>query len=49
MGEFNAALDEQGPSTFLLCVIQGFRVLGKVSFEEKDLVPVADMTMRALI
>jgi TetR/AcrR family transcriptional regulator, transcriptional repressor for nem operon len=48
-GEFNAALDEQAASTFLLCVIQGLRVLGKVSFEEKDLVPVVEMTMRALI
>ncbi|MDN7183127.1 TetR/AcrR family transcriptional regulator [Caballeronia sp. SEWSISQ10-4 2] len=48
-GEFNAALDEQAVSTFLLCVIQGFRVLGKVSFEERDLVPVVEMTMRALI
>lgn len=48
-GEFNATLDEQAVSTFLLCVIQGFRVLGKVSFREKDLVPVVDMTMRALI
>lgn len=48
-GQFNAALDEQAITTFLLCVIQGFRVLGKLSFKEKDLVPVVDMTMRALI
>jgi TetR/AcrR family transcriptional repressor of nem operon len=48
-GEFNSTLDEQAVTTFLLCVIQGFRVLGKLSFEEKDLVPVVDMTMRALI
>lgn len=48
-GEFNPALDEHSVSTFLLCVIQGFRVLGKVSFKEKDLIPVVDMTMRALI
>jgi TetR/AcrR family transcriptional repressor of nem operon len=48
-GEFNPALDEQAVSTFLLCVIQGFRVLGKLSFREKDLVPIVDMTMRALV
>jgi TetR/AcrR family transcriptional repressor of nem operon len=48
-GEFNSTLDEQAVTTFLLCVIQGFRVLGKLSFEENDLVPVVDMTMRALI
>ena len=48
-GEFNSTLDEQAVTTFLLCVIQGFRVLGKLSFEEKELIPVVDMTMRALI
>ncbi|WP_144114291.1 TetR/AcrR family transcriptional regulator [Paraburkholderia sp. BCC1886] len=47
-GEFNAALDEQAVTTFLLCVIQGFRVLGKLSYDEKELLPVVDMTMRAL-
>ncbi|WP_176057087.1 TetR/AcrR family transcriptional regulator [Paraburkholderia sp. BCC1876] len=48
-GEFNCTLDEQAVSTFLLCVIQGFRVLGKANFHEKDLVPVVEMTMRALL
>nr|WKF61319.1 HTH-type transcriptional repressor ComR [Paraburkholderia busanensis] len=48
-GEFDSTLDEQAVSTYLLCVIQGFRVLGKAHFHEEDLVPVVDMTMRALL
>lgn len=47
--EFNATLDEQAVSTFLLCVIQGLRVLGKINVREEDLVSVVDLTMRALV
>jgi TetR/AcrR family transcriptional regulator, transcriptional repressor for nem operon len=48
-GQFDAALDEQAVSRFLLCVIQGLRVLGKVNVSQKDLVAIVEMTMRALI
>jgi TetR/AcrR family transcriptional regulator, transcriptional repressor for nem operon len=47
-GQFDATLDEHAVSQYLLCVIQGLRVLGKVSVSEKELVSVVDMTMRAL-
>ncbi|WP_133650956.1 TetR/AcrR family transcriptional regulator [Paraburkholderia flava] len=48
-GEFDATLDEQAVSTYLLCVIQGLRVLGKANFRQQDLVDVVDMTMRVLV
>jgi TetR/AcrR family transcriptional repressor of nem operon len=48
-GEFNTTLDEQAVSTYLLCVIQGLRVLGKINVREEDLISVVDLTMRALV
>ncbi|RKP53585.1 TetR/AcrR family transcriptional regulator [Pararobbsia silviterrae] len=48
-GEFNPSLDEQAVSTYLLCMIQGLRVLGKVNTREQDLVAVVDLTLRALV
>ena len=48
-GKFDSTLDEHAVSQFLLCVIQGLRVLGKVNVSESDLVSVVDMTMRTLI
>jgi TetR/AcrR family transcriptional regulator, transcriptional repressor for nem operon len=47
-GEFNSHLDERSVSTFLLCIVQGMRVLGKLDVDEKDLVSVVDMTLNAL-
>lgn len=47
-GDFNSSLDEKAIGTFLLCVVQGMRVLGKLDVEEKDLVSVVDMTLKAL-
>lgn len=48
-GEFNTTLDEQAVSMFLLCVIQGLRVLGKIDTQEQELVSIVDMTMRVLV
>lgn len=48
-GEFNPDLDEQEIANFLLCMIQGMRVLGKVNVSEKELVSIVDMAMRALV
>jgi len=48
-GVFDATLDEQAVATFLLCVIQGLRVLGKANVQEKELVSVVELTMRALL
>lgn len=48
-GEFDPTLDEQEIANYLLCMIQGMRVLGKVNVSEKELVSIVDMTMRALL
>jgi len=48
-GKFNLKLDENAVGMFLLCLVQGLRVLGKVDVEEKQLVAVVDMAMRALL
>ena len=47
-GTFDACLDEQAVGHFLLCIVQGLRVLGKVSLDEKELVSIVDMAMRVL-
>lgn len=47
-GEFDRALDEQAVATFLLSLIQGLRVLGKLDYEEKDLAAAVDLAMRVL-
>lgn len=48
-GEFNPDLDEQEIANYLLCMIQGMRVLGKVNVSEKELESIVNITMRALI
>jgi len=48
-GKFNPTLDEQSVGQFLLCMVQGLRVLGKVDVKEAQLVAVVEMTMRALL
>jgi TetR/AcrR family transcriptional regulator, transcriptional repressor for nem operon len=48
-GAFNADLDEAAVGRFLLCMIQGLRVLGKVRLDEKQLTCIVDLTMRALV
>jgi TetR/AcrR family transcriptional regulator, transcriptional repressor for nem operon len=48
-GEFNQDLDEQEIANFLLCLIQGMRVLGKVNVSQKELVSIVDIGMRALL
>ena len=48
-GDFNADLDENAVGTFLLCIVQGLRVLGKVEVSEKKLAGIVDMTLRALL
>jgi TetR/AcrR family transcriptional repressor of nem operon len=48
-GDFNADLDENAVGIFLLCIVQGLRVLGKVEVSEKKLAGIVDMTLRALL
>ena len=48
-GDFNADLDEQEIANYLLCMIQGMRVLGKVNLSEKELAAIVTLTMRALV
>ncbi len=47
-GIFNPELDERTIGNFLLCAIQGLRVLGKLNYDEEELVGIVDMVMRAL-
>ena len=47
-GEFEAHLDGMAVGTFLLCVVQGLRVLGKMSVDEQQLRSVVGIAMRAL-
>jgi TetR/AcrR family transcriptional repressor of nem operon len=47
-GIFNPELDERAVGNFLLCTIQGLRVLGKVSRDEGELAGIVEMIMRAL-
>jgi TetR/AcrR family transcriptional regulator, transcriptional repressor for nem operon len=48
-GVFNPNLDERTVGNFLLCVIQGLRVLGKVrSYGEKELAAIVDLVIAAL-
>jgi TetR/AcrR family transcriptional regulator, transcriptional repressor for nem operon len=46
---FNPDLDERTVGNFLLCMIQGLRVLGKVrSYGEKELAAIVDLVIAAL-
>lgn len=47
VGIFKAQQDEQTIGNFLLCVIQGLRILSKAC-DEKDLIKVVDFALRAL-
>jgi len=48
-GIFSEKLTARAAGTFLLSVIQGIRVLGKVRYKESDLRSVVEMALRALI
>jgi TetR/AcrR family transcriptional repressor of nem operon len=48
-GAFSSTLDEKAVSNFLLCIIQGLRVLGRVAHEERELSGIVDVAMRALV
>lgn len=47
-GVFNSALDEKTVGDFLLCMIQGLRVFGKMVHEESRLTAIVDMSMSAI-
>jgi TetR/AcrR family transcriptional repressor of nem operon len=48
-GAFNSTLDEKAAGDFLLCVMQGLRVMGRVAHEEEALTGIVDVAMRALV
>src|SRR6201995_1345801 len=48
-GAFNSTLDEKAVGDFLLCVMQGLRVLGRVAHQEDALIGIVDVAMRALV
>ena len=48
-GAFNTTLDEKAVGDFLLCVMQGLRVLGRVARNEDALTGIVDIAMRALV
>lgn len=47
-GDFDRNLDPEEVGRFLLCLIQGMRVLGKSSASEAELASIVDIAMRAL-
>ncbi|MDR6376426.1 TetR/AcrR family transcriptional regulator [Paraburkholderia caledonica] len=48
-GAFNSTLDEKAVGDFLLCIMQGLRVLGRVAHREDALIGIVDVAMRALV
>ncbi|MFM0476709.1 TetR/AcrR family transcriptional regulator [Paraburkholderia strydomiana] len=48
-GAFNSTLDEKAVGDFLLCIMQGLRVLGRVAHKEDALIGIVDVAMRALV
>jgi TetR/AcrR family transcriptional regulator, transcriptional repressor for nem operon len=48
-GAFSSTLDDKAVSQFLLCIIQGLRVLGRIEHPESELVAIVDVAMRALV
>ncbi len=47
-GQFDRALDAEDVGRFLLCMVQGIRVLGKTDMDEAALASIVDMALRAL-
>jgi len=47
-GDFDRHLDAEEVGRFLLCMVQGMRVLGKVDMNEAALSSIVDMTLRAV-
>ncbi|EMD9437072.1 TetR/AcrR family transcriptional regulator [Burkholderia cepacia] len=47
-GDFDRNLDPEEVGRFLLCLIQGMRVLGKSSASESELASIVEIAMRAL-
>jgi len=47
-GVFNSSLDEKAVGDFLLCMIQGLRVFGKMVHEESRLTAIVDMSMTTI-
>jgi TetR/AcrR family transcriptional repressor of nem operon len=47
-GEYDRRLDAEEVGRFLLCIVQGMRVLGKVDMNEAALASIVDMALRAL-
>jgi TetR/AcrR family transcriptional regulator, transcriptional repressor for nem operon len=47
-GALKSALDEKAAGQFLLCVMQGMRVLGRLAKDENELVSIIDVAMGAL-
>lgn len=48
-GQFDRSLDAEEVGRFLLCIVQGMRVLGKVDMDQSALESIVDMAMRALM
>jgi TetR/AcrR family transcriptional repressor of nem operon len=48
-GQFDRGLDAEEVGRFLLCIVQGLRVLGKTDMDKSALSSIVDMTMRALV
>jgi TetR/AcrR family transcriptional regulator, transcriptional repressor for nem operon len=46
-GAFKTSLDGRAVGNFLLCIVQGLRVLGKTDLAGPELVAIVDIAMRA--
>ncbi|MGA7779565.1 MAG: TetR/AcrR family transcriptional regulator [Paraburkholderia sp.] len=47
-GAFKSTLDEKAVGQFLLCVMQGMRVLGRAAHDESEMLNIVDVAMSAL-
>jgi TetR/AcrR family transcriptional regulator, transcriptional repressor for nem operon len=47
-GDFDRSLDAEEAGRYLLCMVQGMRVLGKSDMDEAALVSIVEMTLRAV-
>jgi TetR/AcrR family transcriptional regulator, transcriptional repressor for nem operon len=48
-GDFDRSLDAEEAGRYLLCMVQGMRVLGKIDMSEAELISIVDVALRALV
>ena len=48
-GAFKSTLDEKAAAQFLLCIMQGMRVLGRTARDESEMMSIVDVAMSAFV